>query len=171
MNSIIYVSQLNTHSVLDLFLNYRSIISWDYKWWRKYFKIRLDGTKINGGNEASCWYPGVYLIKYDSRVLSSTASVILPPFCSCLITIWCCQVLFSPFIFVPSERNSKVYFQMSEISCYLTWFLSFHEIFLWGIKLFLWLVRVWNFDFPDVPVQGLTITFLHVKKIATYFTI
>ena len=42
-------------------------------------EFRLDGTKINGGNEASCKYPGVHVIKYDTRVLSSIASVILHP--------------------------------------------------------------------------------------------
>ena len=40
-------------------------------------EFRLDGTKIIGGNKAS--YHGVHLIKYDTRVLSSTSSVILPP--------------------------------------------------------------------------------------------
>ena len=43
-------------------------------------EFRLQGTKINWVNEASCYYPGVHLLKYDTiRVLSSTASAILPP--------------------------------------------------------------------------------------------
>ena len=41
--------------------------------------FRLQGTKISVENEASCYYPEVYLLKYDTRVLSSTASAIIYP--------------------------------------------------------------------------------------------
>ena len=41
-------------------------------------EFRLDGTKINGENEASCEYPGVHLIKYNTRVLLSRLQVLYP---------------------------------------------------------------------------------------------
>ena len=41
--------------------------------------FRLQGTNINGDNKSSCLYPGVHLLKYDTRILSSTASAKLPP--------------------------------------------------------------------------------------------
>ena len=44
-----------------------------------YFRNSLGWDKNKWGDEASCWYPGVHLLKYDTRALSSTASAILPP--------------------------------------------------------------------------------------------
>ena len=57
------------------------LVCWPIGWYT--LEFRLQGTKT----------------KYDTRVLSSTASANnITPFCSCLITIWRHQVLFSPFM-------------------------------------------------------------------------
>ena len=49
-------------------------------------------------------YPGVHLIKCNTRVLSLTSGVILPP--SRLITIWrCFKVLFPPIYFCPVQAK------------------------------------------------------------------
>ena len=49
------------------------------------FEFRLDGTKINGENEAWCATD-----KYATSVLNSTCKCYITPFFSCLITIWRC---------------------------------------------------------------------------------
>ena len=55
--------------------------------------------------------PGVHLIKYDTRVLSFTASIIIiTHFSSCFnYNMVLLGVIFPPFICVPSKRNYKVY--------------------------------------------------------------
>ena len=51
--------------------------------------IRLWGPNISGENKASCYYPVLHLLKYDTRVVWFDCECYYPLF-SCLITMWPC---------------------------------------------------------------------------------
>ena len=78
---------------IKLWMYFRISLGWDkYKWGKWSLLLISRGAP--------------HKVRYQS--LEFDCKCYITPFFSCLITIWRCWVLFSPFIFVPSKRNSKV---------------------------------------------------------------
>ena len=67
----------------------------------------------------------------------------ITPFYSCLITIWCCYMLFSPFVFVLSKQNSKVLmFRVMSIKEYFIWRVKFSVEFNYGLKFYFQMLHI-----------------------------
>ena len=72
-----------------------------------YFRISLGRDKWGKWSLLLISRGAPHTLRYQS--LKFDCKCYITPFFYCLITIWRCCVLFSPFIFVPCNRNDKVF--------------------------------------------------------------